>query len=82
MAKKSGVVLIPRERRTGVDRGVIPKRKGYGGKEGHEGANLGIPSISQTQTTKANRRVCVHLEAADGVPGAETVQQTDTVGSG
>jgi hypothetical protein len=83
MAKKSGVVLIPREGRIGVGRGVIPRE--MGAKEerrGAEGANLSISSISQTQTTKANPRVCAHLEAPDGVPGVETVQQTDTVGSG
>lgn len=31
MAKKSGIVLIPRERRTGVGRGVIPRKRGAGG---------------------------------------------------
>lgn len=45
MAKKSGIVLIPRERRTGVGRGVIPRKRGAGGggKQGRGGANLSIP---------------------------------------
>lgn len=72
-----------RKRRIGVRRGVIPRERGAEERRGAKEQNLSIPSIiSQTQTTKANPRVCVHLEAPDGVPGAETVQQTGTVGSG
>lgn len=55
---------------------VIPRDTGCGGGRGAS------PGIFQTHETTTNRGVCAHLEAADGVPGAETVQYTDTAGSG
>lgn len=36
MAKKSGAVLIPRERRMGVGRGVIPRERGAEERRGAE----------------------------------------------
>lgn len=60
----------------GVGRGAIPRERGAEERRGAEEQTSVSPSISQIHTTKANRRVCVHLEAPDGVPGAETVQQT------
>lgn len=75
---KIGDALIPKER--GGDGGAGGCKKSR--EKGVRRRKLSIPCIFQTHKTTTNRRVCVHLEAADGVPGAETVQQTYTGGSG
>lgn len=59
----------------------IPREKGAERRSAAEETKYPHASLRPTKTT-TNRRVCLHVEAADGVPGAETVQPTNTVGSG
>lgn len=40
------------------------------------------PHAALRPITTTNRRVCLLVETPDGVPGAETAQPTNTVGSG
>lgn len=58
---------------------VIPRKRGAE-RSAEEESKCPHASFGPTKTT--NPRVCLHVPAPDGVPGAETVQPTHSVGSG
>lgn len=80
-AKKTADTVIPRERDgrevcTQSREKRVPERR-----SAEEETKYPHAALRPTKTT-TNRRVCLLVETPDGVPGAETVQRTNTVGSG
>lgn len=60
---------------------AIPREKGAERRSAEEETKYPHASFRRTKTT-TNPRVCLYLGVPDGVPGAGTVQPTNTVDSG
>ena len=78
--KKTADTVIPRER-DGREVCTLSRENRVPERRSAE-EETKYPHAALRPITTTNHRVCLLVETPDGVPGAETAQPTNTVGSG